>query len=617
MAQIADILNWIVDLSEGERWRRRGFSLSPSVDPAARGAAGKVTQSTSGDPSSGPTAPRQSSTSTSSAPGVAGPPQSVMERRVLQDPKGGRVVSPDFCDQERVRQHKLPLDLGHQVRYLRKLLHAPRNTDITFSHHMTRGGKLFVAVYAASCVNATDMEEYLLKPLRATMDIPQSCEEWVLCLPCVDPEIECHVARLAEAVVEGKTVLLGGFDQALLYSFPTSAARPISSPINETVLRGAQEAFTEDILATMAQLRRYVRSPKLIMEMVTLRDSARTRLIVCSMAGLTNLDLLGEVRRRIDNIGEIPITASGVVEQHLEDHWRSLFPTMLYTERPDLASQYLTEGHVLVMTENLPLVLIAPATFWMQFTTAEDRNLRVAYANFVRLVRLLALLDSLILPAVYISLINFQQEMIPSDILIAMSSSRQNLPFPTVVEVMTLEMAFELIREASIRVPHVIGSTIGIVGALILGQSAVEANLVSPLVVIVVAITGLGSFAIPNQAIAYAFRILRYLFTLAAFLFGFFGLAVVFSLLVIYLSAMQSFGVPYLTPIAPFRRREEGYFRKSILNYKGIGQSVRPRGAHLEEVLRDDSFETQSQEFLPGLGALQKGSSGAKEEADP
>ncbi|MCY0902010.1 MAG: spore germination protein [Firmicutes bacterium] len=614
MAQLADMLNWIVDLSEGEHWQRRGFSLSPSVDPAARGADGKVASG----PSAGRAAPGSpgSSRAPSSKAGSV-PPQSVLERRAMQDPAGGRVTSPDTCEEGSVRQHTLPRDLKRQVRYLRKLLHAPRNTDITFSQHMTRGGQLFVAIYAASFVNTADLEAYLLKPLRATSDTPQSCEEWALRLPCVDPEIETHVARLAEAVIEGKTVLLGGFEQALLYTFFDPPARSVATPINETVLRGSQEAFTEDLSATMAQLRRYVRSPKLIMEMTTLRDPARTRLAVCSFSGLTNLDLLAEVHRRIDNIGELPISASGLIEQHLEDHWRSLFPTILYTERPDMASRYLTEGHVLVLIDNLPIVLVAPATFWMQFTTAEDRNLRVWYANFLRLIRLLAMVNSLMLPALYISLTNFQQEMIPSDILLTMTASRQNLPFPTIVEVLLLEVAFELIREASIRVPHVIGSTIGIVGALILGQSAVEANLVSPLVVIIVAITGLGSFAIPNQSIGYAFRILRYIFTMSAFLFGFFGIATLFSVLVVYLTGLKSFGIPYLTPIAPFRRREEGFFRKSVLGYRAIPQSVRPRAGSDPDTLQDDSFETQSQVLFSGLMGPSAAQSPAEKEAKP
>lgn len=341
-------------------------------------------------------------------------------------------------------------------------------------------------------------------------------------LPARNYALVDNVHTLANAVIEGNVIILMGMAQALVCSFSKFHARSISTPINETVIRGSQEAFTESIESNMSQLRRILRCPDLVMEMVTLRDLARTRLCVCSMAHVTNPRLLSEMHRRITNIGPIAHVIPGMVEQHLEDHWRSIFPTLIYTERPDITTRSIAQGQVAVLIDNLPMAIIGPATFWMQLATAEDPNLRPWYANFLRMIRLLALFVALVLPALYVGLTNFQQEMIPSDLLLAMTVSRQNLPFPTVVEVLILELAFELIREASIRVPHVIGSTIGIVGALILGQSAVDANLVSPVVVIVVALTGLGSFAIPNQSIGYAFRILRYSYTLISFILGFF-----------------------------------------------------------------------------------------------
>lgn len=576
MWAVTTVVKWIIDLSEGERFLAKRFSLSPSAEDLAETA----------DPAQSSAGAKEGTKAT----GGTTQPMSILERRAKESSAGtnSSVPQPDSAQQNHA--HTLPFGLQKQIRYLQRIVHYPRNGDIVFSRHETGAGQVCMTVYSSVTVQLKDFEEHLLSHLPSIREFVETPEAFTFYIPTATYTVEDRLAELASAVVEGKVVVLLGGSKALLYTFTSFPTRAVSTPINETVLRGSQEAFTEDLQTNMGQMRRYVRCANLVMESVTLQDPARTQLVVCSMAGETNQKLLAEVHRRINAIGPIPLNASGLIEQHLEDHWRSLFPTMLYTERPDLASRYLTEGHVLVLIANVPLLLIAPSTFWMQFTTAEDRNLRYWYTNFLRIIRGMALFNALLLPAMYISLTNFQQEMIPSDILLAMTSARQNLPFPTIVEVLLLESAFELIREASVRVPHVIGSTIGIVGALILGQSAVEANLVSPLVVIIVAMTGLGSFAIPNQSIGYAFRILRYIFTVSSFLFGFFGIAVVFSLLLIYLSSMQSYGVPYMTPIAPFRSKEEGFFRKSVLAYSAKPVSIRSSTTTDAAVQKADNF---------------------------
>lgn len=568
MAVLASAIQWIINLSEGERYVAKRFSLSPTATEA------KGQQQSDG-------------------------PGSVLDRRKrsLQGTTGQSASAPPAAQQEeQKRPHLLPDVLSQQVRYLQFLLHYPRNTDIGFSTHYTRDGRECVMVYSNVSVNQANLEDNLLRPLRQISGVDYDPQAIAKQLPCTHYRLESRVQELANAVVEGNVVLLvGGGSNALVYTYTDFPSRAVSTPVNETVLRGAQEAFTESLETNIAMLRRVVRCPDVVIEVVTLKDPARTRLAICSVATVTNDRLLAEVYRRIEQIGPIPMNASGLIEQHLEDHWRSLFPTMLYTERPDLAGRYLTQGHVLVMIDNMPLLILAPATFWMQFTTAEDMNLRIWYANFVRVIRGLSVLLSLFLPAVYIALTNFQQEMIPSDILMAMAGARQNMPYPTILEVLILEFAFELIREASIRVPHVIGSTIGIVGALILGQSAVEANLVSPVVVIVISLTGLGSFAIPNQSVGFSLRILRYLFTGISFLFGFFGIALMGSLLIVYLTSMQSFGVPYMTPIAPFRRKEEGFFRHTVLGYDTKPVSIHPKDVTNSQ-MEADSFGNQGDE---------------------
>ncbi|PWI56871.1 spore germination protein [Sulfoacidibacillus thermotolerans] len=612
MNAFQEILRWIVKLSESESTYRTRFSLSPS----ASDREGIQKQSTSANESPSPSSAKENKITKNSSPSSAPPKaekhnqekktpkrldqaipihdlkrMSIVERRQKKvGEERGTTYNPMKHLDDAEKKHHLPLTFSDQVEYLQRLLHYPRNTDIHFVTHYTKAKQKVVTAFSHIAIDTKEFEDFILTSIVHLEEPIHHMEELAARLPCRQYTLENELPKLADAVIEGNVVLFLGMAEALVCSFSRFEKRSISMPVNEMVIRGAQEAFTESIEGNMSQLRRILRCPDLVLESITLKDTARTRVCVCSMTHVTNPRLLAEMHRRIANIGPVPLVASGLVEQYLEDHWRSIFPTLIYTERPDLCARYIAQGQVAVLVDNVPLAIIAPATFWMQLTTAEDAELRVWYANFLRFIRFIALLIALILPGVYVGLTNFQQEMIPSDLLIAMTAARQNLPFPTIVEVLILELSFELIREASVRVPHVIGSTIGIVGALILGQSAVDANLVSPVVVIVVALTGLGSYAIPNQSIGYAFRILRYSFTIDSFFFGFFGIALMFSLMVVYMSSMQSFGLPYLTPLAPLRSKEEGFLRKSVLAYKTRPASLRTLPTDQPKILEQDDL---------------------------
>ncbi len=624
MGIFKDMINWIVDLSERDSSYQTRFSLSPSAThrEGVRNTD-EENQQSANQPSTNqqPTNQQptnQQSTNQQSTIQRNRPPKrvnqavsisdlkrmSVLQRRAMKvgEEQGTQDNIMKHLDDD-VERHYLPLTFSDQVEYLQRLLHYPRNADIQFVTHTTAAHQKVVTIYSQVAIDPKEFEDFILTIIVNTDDTIKDMKDLAELLPARQYSIQDDVLKLATSVIEGNVVILMGMAQALVCSFSRFKMRAISTPINETVIRGSQEAFTEGIESNMSQLRRILRCPDLVMEMITLQDMARTRVCICSMAHVTNPRLLAEMHRRITNIGPIPHVAPGLVEQHIEDHSRSIFPTIIYTERPDLTSRYIAQGQVALFIDNLPLVLVAPSTFWMQLATAEDANLRPWYANFLRSIRLLALVVALVLPGLYVGLTNFQQEMIPSDLLLAMTVARQNLPFPTVVEVLILEVAFELIREASIRVPHVIGSTIGIVGALILGQSAVDANLVSPVVVIVVALTGMGSFAIPNQSIGFAFRILRYSYTVISFLLGFFGIAVLFSIMIVYMSSMQSFGVPYLTPIAPLRSKEEGFLRKSVLAYSTRPASFRSLPTENLEVQEKDDMGGNSNDAQPDTGA--------------
>ena len=266
---------------------------------------------------------------------------------------------------------------------------------------------------------------------------------------------------------------------------------------------------------------------------------------------LTNEDLLKQVKQRIQQINIDTIQNLAILEQHIEENSGSLFPSILYTERPDRSTTFLMRGSIILLMDNSSNSLIVPITFWDLFQSAEDDYLRLVNGRFIRFIRVLSVFITLLISSIYISVTTFHPEMIPAELLLAIANAKEKVPFTPIIEILLMELAFELIREAGLRVPLAIGPTIGIVGALILGQAAVEANIVSPIVVIVVALSALSSFVIGDIGLNFAIRLVRFLFIVGAYLFGFYGMVAVLMVGLFYLVSITSFGIPYFLPITP------------------------------------------------------------------
>jgi spore germination protein KA len=269
------------------------------------------------------------------------------------------------------------------------------------------------------------------------------------------------------------------------------------------------------------------------------------------LKGITNPRLVKEVKRRIKSIKADYIAGDGMLEQFIEDQPFMLLPQVINTERPDRASTFLMAGQVIIIADGTPFALTVPVTFWRLLYTTEDTNTRWQYGSALRLIRLLGLLVATFLPGLYVALVLYHQAMIPTDLLASIAYSKENIPFPTIIEVMLMEISFELIREAGVRVPGVIGTTLGIIGALILGQAAVAANIVSPILIIIVSVTGLGNFAIPSYSLASGVRIVRFMFIFLGATFGFYGISAGIFFLGCTICSMKSFGVPFFVPSAP------------------------------------------------------------------
>lgn len=327
--------------------------------------------------------------------------------------------------------------------------------------------------------------------------------------------------------------------------------RNIDRPQIENVIKGPQEAFVENIRTNTSLLRRLVNNHNLIIENIEIGKLSKTKCALCYMQNIANGDLIAEAKYRLNNISIDSLISSGELEQLIQDGSSAAIPQILSTERPDKCVKGMYQGRAVILVNGNPYALIIPSVLTDFLASPEDSNLIPVYANFLKAIRLLAFLITLLLPGMYIAVTNFHQELFPTELLFSILVARENVPFPIIFELLLMEVSFELIREGGLRTPSAIGSTLGIVGALILGDAAVSANVVSPILIIVVAITGLSSFVIPNFSFGFHLRIYRFIFTILGYICGFLGIGIGIYVYLAILCSIKSFGVSYLSPISP------------------------------------------------------------------
>jgi spore germination protein KA len=338
--------------------------------------------------------------------------------------------------------------------------------------------------------------------------------------------------------------------------------RSIDTPANEVVVRGSQEAFVENIRTNTSMIRRIVNNENLVFETSTVGKITKTKVAIGYIKNIANPDLVSEVTYRINNLDIDYLISSGQLEQLIQDSPNSLYPQIIATERPDKTTNYLLEGRVIALVNGSPFALIMPGVFTDFLSSPEDLNLKYQFSNLEKIVRLISTFLSVLLPGLYIAITNYHHELIPTELLFTIAAARESIPFPTIVEILIMEISFELIREAGLRVPTPLGTTIGIVGALILGDAAVSATLVSPILIIIVAITGICSFSIPDFSLSFTFRIYRFMYIILGYIAGFLGIGIGIFIQLIFMCNLQSFGTPYITPfvLGKNKRSISSYF---------------------------------------------------------
>lgn len=403
-------------------------------------------------------------------------------------------------------------------------------------------------------------------------------------LTVVEVEASDNLNQILTEISSGATILFfQGTPRALICATRGWMSRAITESIVETAIRAPKESFVENLRTNTSLLRRRIHTPNLWIENFTVGDLTRTKVGLVYIKGLADEKIVGEVRSRIQGIQIDGILESSYIEDFLQDQPLTVFPLVFRTERPDRVAGALLEGRVAVLTDGTPFALIVPNHLPAMMEGPDDYYEQFPLGAFLRLLRYTAFLTSLFLPGVYVAVINFHPELLPTVLFLRIVASREGIPFPAIVEALIIELIFEVLREAGVRMPVTIGPAISIVGALVLGDAAIRAGLVSPAMVIVVAMTAIASFTVPVFSLGIAARMLRFGVIILGGVFGLFGIQLALILLLIHLCALRSFGLPYMYPLAPLVTED---MKDTLVRLPWWAQVKRPKLVGYREPVR-------------------------------
>lgn len=438
---------------------------------------------------------------------------------------------------------------------------AGPSPDVVFRRLTLAEGRAKVAVFHMESLSDSLLVEKLIRVLGLATRLSrvavvteqelfsQLKDEWLQSSEVCEADT---IDEVWNVLVEGKSVVIfHGIARALVCWTQGYEKRAVDEPQSETVIRGPRDGFTESISTNISLIRRRLKTPNLWIENFTLGHLSRTRVVMLYIKGLASEELVQEARQRVSRIKIDAVLESGYIEEYIEDSPFSIFPLVFRTERPDRVVACLLEGKVAVMTDGTPFVLVVPMDFPMLLQAPDDYYEKAPVGSFLRLLRLVAFIGSIILPGTYVAVVRFHLELIPTNLLLRITGAKEGVPFPIVFEVFMMELLFEFLREAGIRLPRVIGPAVSIVGALVLGEAAIRAGLVSPPVVIIVALTAIASFTVPTFSFGIAARLIRFIFILLGGALGLFGVQFGLLFMIILLASLRSFGYPFLAPLAP------------------------------------------------------------------
>lgn len=457
----------------------------------------------------------------------------------------------------------IPTNLDELTSYLHNEL--GKSPDVVFRELLLANGKLKACVvYIVGLVQTSVINRQILNTLLSIDDQAKIGQDSKLIdhitfqlLPVGHVSQISDKKLLTEAVLNGNTLLLfDGQSCAISVSTTGGQRRSIQEPSSEVEVRAPRESFVEYMIINQAMIRRKLKNSSLRFLTMRIGKKTNTQVAIAYLHGVADPTLVEEVKQRLNKIEIDGVLESLYIEQFISDTPFSIFPQIDHTERPDRVCAMLMEGRIAILVDGTPWVLIVPAVFFQFLTSVGDYYSNYVFASFVRILRFVAFIFALVVPSFYIALTTMHQEMFPTALVLQIAGARSGVPFPAIVEALLMELSFELLREAGIRLPKAAGQAVSIVGALIIGQAAVEAGIVSPIMIIVVALTGISSFAIPSYELGSALRVLRFPLMIVASILGIPGITVALLVFLTYLVSLSSFGVPYFSPFTPLHKKD-------------------------------------------------------------
>lgn len=467
--------------------------------------------------------------------------------------------------------------------------------DVVYRQFKIAGRISAALIFIDGMIKVEAVDEYIMKPLmlesyaasipmNSAKDALRYAKETIISTTNFDETRELE--QVLFSIMAGNAVIVvDRDDRAIIVDVKGWEHRTVEQPSTELAIRGPRESFTETLRVNTALVRRRIRDPRLKLRTYRLGRRSKTDIVLMYMEDIIDPKIVEEVNRRLDGIDVDNVVGSGFIEQLIEDSWLSPFPQLKTTERPDKVVAALMEGKLCIVVDHTPYALTLPTTLNDLMQAPDDYYERWLVASLIRLTRFVGTFTALILPSLYIAMVSYFPDMIPTPLALAIAAGRENMPFPAFLEAFLMEGSFELMREAGMRLPGHLGQTMGVVGAVIIGQAAVAANIASPAMVVVVAMTGIANFAIPNLDAAISFRVLRFGLMLLATVLGLYGVIVGVLLIVSHLCILKSFGIPYMAPWVPLTWRD---LKDTVLRAPWLAMHRRPAFRNVQDERRVD-----------------------------
>lgn len=482
---------------------------------------------------------------------------------------------------------KIYTDLQLNINYLKNIW--GQDTDVVFREFYLAGkkDKKAALIFVDGLVDKKVLNDNVLMPLMLYRDMEiedqiSFISETVLTVNAVE-KVD-NLKQVVDGVMSGEAhILCDGMDRSLALDIREWAGRSVSEPGTEITIRGPQEGFVETLKINLSLLRRKIRHPDLKFEMLKIGEYSQTDVAIVYIDSICDPKIVAEVRKRLQGIKVDAILDSGYVEQYIEDAPNSFFPTVGNTERPDKVSAKLLEGRVAIFVDGSPVVLTVPLLLTELFQGTEDYYSRPYYASFIRLLRYLAFFISIYAPGLYIVVTSYHQELIPVQLFAVMLATEGTVPFSTAVSIFYANLLNELLREAGLRLPKSVGQAIGIVGGIVLGDAAITAGIISAPVVILMSLTMISTFIV--NPLLDASSLLRMAFIIIGSVMGGFGMVAASLLILIHLISLRSFGIPYLSPVAPYKKAQ---FKDIFVRMPLWKQNKRPQFLGIKNTVKED-----------------------------